>query len=179
MKIIRTETIYRGRKFDFAINTLLNSSGQSLEREFVQHPGSVVLVPLLAGDRVALLRNYRHTLDRVLFELPAGTRERVEPWETCAHRELKEETGFTAGKMRKVLAFHPAPGLTDEEMAIFVAENLTAGSAQPEADEQMEVEIVPFDQALAMTHDGRIHDGKTMIGLWLVARMRAEEKSGS
>lgn len=178
MKILRTEKIHAGSKFDFAVNVLRTVNGEELKREFVLHPGSVVLAPVLPGGRIVLIRNYRHTLDQVILELPAGTLKPGEPFEVGAARELAEETGFTAGRLIKLGDYFAAPGLTNELMHIVLAEQLTAGTPSPEVDEQMNVEIVPFEQALAMTRDGRIRDAKTMIGLEFVGRRLNAEREG-
>jgi ADP-ribose pyrophosphatase len=164
--LIGTKTIHTGAKFSLAAHTLRTNKGEEIQREFLTHPGSVVLLPLLPDERVVLLRNYRHTIDQVLWELPAGTRAPNEPFETAARRELREETGYRAGRLKKLREFYPAPGIADEHMVLFLAENLVLGDSACEADEEIAIEIVPFSKALEMANDGRICDAKTLIGLW-------------
>lgn len=175
MKILRTETLYTGPKFDLAAHVLEGAAGTELRREFLDHPGSVVLVPRLPDNQIVLLRNYRHTIDQVLWELPAGTAVRGEPAEITAARELAEETGYRAGRLYPLLSFFPAPGIANEKMIIFLADELVAGAAEREADEEMVVEIVPFSTAQAMARRGAIVDGKTLVALWAVATLATSD----
>ena len=174
MEIIASETQHVGVKFDLAVHTLLTARGERLEREYCVSPGSVVLVPVLPDDQVVMVRQFRHAIEEELLELPAGTSEPGESDEETARRELREETGFDAGRLRRLLRFHPAPGITNETMTLLLAERLSPGPPQPEVDEEMRVEIVPLATALAMCGDGRIRDAKSMLGLWHYDRMRSE-----
>lgn len=170
MKILRKETVRRGNKFDIAVHTLESKTGEQFEREFIDHPGAVVLVPLLDGERVVLIRNYRHSIDQYLMEVPAGTAKRGEPFEETAIRELAEETGYRAGKLERLMRFYPCPGASGEIMVVYLCTQLTPGDPRREVDEEMEVEEVSLRDALAMVNDGRIVDGKTIIALWSLAR---------
>jgi ADP-ribose pyrophosphatase len=172
VRILGKTTLRKGSKFDIAIHTLEASSGERFEREFIDHPGAVVLVPLLEDGRVVLIRNYRHAVDRFLLEVPAGTAKIGEPFDVTAHRELEEETGYRAATIERILDFYPCPGASGERMVVYRCTGLTAGPPKREIDEEMEVEIVPFEDALAMIDEGRIVDGKTIISLWKVARDR-------
>lgn len=176
MKILGKTTLRRGSKFDIALHTLESASGARFEREFIDHPGAVVLVPLLDDGRVVLIRNYRHAVDRVLLEVPAGTAKIGEPFEVTAHRELQEETGYRAESMEAILEFFPCPGASGERMVVYRCTGLIAGAPQREIDEEMEVELVDFKEALAMIDDGRIIDGKTIIALWRIAHPATESK---
>src|SRR3954468_14126179 len=100
--------IHRGKKIDLAVDSDTLPGGGTLEREVILHPGAVVLLPLVAPDRVCLLRNYRHAVGETLIELPAGTLEPPEPPERAAVRELAEETGYRAGRWRKLAEFYPS-----------------------------------------------------------------------
>lgn len=166
MKIVDTQTLYRGRKFDLAVRSLVNDAGQSVDVAYLVHPGSVVVLPILNDGRLVLIRNYRCTLDRTLLELPAGTLAAGERPAAAADRELLEETGFRAGRLSELLAFYPAPGISDERMWLYLAEDLRPGATRLEADEEIRVEPTTLAEALSMSRDGRIADGKTMIGLW-------------
>jgi len=167
------EVIYRGKKFDLARDTTPLPGGGTLRREVILHPGAVVLLPLVAPDRVCLLRNYRHTVGETLIELPAGTLEPPEPPEQAAVRELAEETGYRAGRWRKLAEFYPSPGVMNERMYLFLAEDLTPGPTDLQAGEELEPVVVPWGQALAWVADGTIKDGKTLVGLLLLERLRA------
>jgi ADP-ribose pyrophosphatase len=123
-------------------------------------------------DHVCLLRNHRFVIGETLWEVPAGTLEPGEPIERAAERELVEETGYTARRWRKLGHFYPSPGVMDEKMHLFVAEDLTAGTARPEADEDLEPKTVPWADALRMAQDGTIHDLKTVAAILLWDRLR-------
>lgn len=166
VKILGKTVVHATSKFDLAVHSLRTDHGETIERAFLDHPGAVVILPLLPEDQVVLLRNYRHALDKRMLELPAGTRIRGEDFQECAERELTEETGYQAGSWREVTRFYPAPGASSELMVLYVAEDLTAGVAQLEPDEELEPVVVELAEALAMTRDGRIRDAKTMLGLW-------------
>jgi ADP-ribose pyrophosphatase len=130
----------------------------------IDHPGSVVLVPLL-GDQVVLVRQYRWTLGQTILELPAGTRHPDESPELCAQRELREETGYRAGRLTPLGSIWPAPGLTNEQMHLFLARDLSADPLPMDADEQIENCLVPFSAALEMARNGTFSDAKTIIAL--------------
>ncbi|MFO0949101.1 MAG: NUDIX hydrolase [Planctomycetota bacterium] len=175
MKIVRKETVRKGKKFDIAVHTLQSKTGEQFEREFIDHPGAVVLVPLLDDGRVVLIRNYRHSIDQFLVEVPAGTANLGEPFEETAIRELAEETGYRAGKIERLMQFYPCPGASGERMVVYLCTQLQPGDPRREVDEEMEVEVVPLQEALAMIDDGRIIDGKTIIGLWSLVRHLAAD----
>ena len=146
-----------------------------VRRDIVRHPGSVVVLAVDdtgAGNRkdplVLLEVQYRYTVGKKIWELPAG---RIDPGETelaGAKRELLEETGFTAKSWKRILKFYASPGFLAETMAVFLARGLKAGIAQPEADEVIDVRFVPLSKALKMVKTGQIGDAKTICGvLWL------------
>ena len=143
------------------------------DRAIIRHPGAVVLIPTFADGSVCLIRNFRVSVDKSLLELPAGTLEPGEPAEDTASRELAEETGYRAGNMELLHTFYPAPGILDEKMYLFHATHLTEGPPAREPGEQIENVVVDFDVALKWIDDGTIVDGKTMIGLLLLARRNA------
>lgn len=162
----REDTLLTAHRFQVRRVTRLLPDGTSQSKEVVRHPGSVVIVPCVDSDCVCLIRNYRLSVDQTLIELPAGTLEPNEPPGECARRELIEETGFRAAEMRELTAFFAAPGILDEKMHLFLATQLTEGDPHREADERIENLIVPWPEALRMIRDGRIHDAKTIIGLF-------------
>ncbi len=133
--------------------------------DVVRHRGSVVILPLLEGNRVCLIRNHRVAVDQTLIELPAGTREKGEDPEITARRELAEETGFRAEKIEKIASFFAAPGILDEQMILYTATGLTAGTPQRETGEEIENFVVDRQQAIKLIRDGSICDAKTLVGL--------------
>jgi ADP-ribose pyrophosphatase len=156
-----------------------SADGGSVARQVVLHPGAVVLIPLMDGDRVCLIRNERIAVGKTLVELPAGTLEPPEPPATTAIRELKEETGFAAARWRELPGFFMSPGILNERMHVFVAEQLTAGEPEREAGENIDNLIVPWDEALAMIDRGEIEDAKTIAALLMWERMRRQERVDS
>jgi ADP-ribose pyrophosphatase len=139
----------------------------------VRHPGSVVVVPLVSPSQVCLVAVVRVAVGRTLWELPAGTLDRVESLADAARRELAEETGYRAGRIAAAGAFWMSPGILRERMHLFVAEDLVAGEQALEPGEQIHARVFTWDEALAMCIDGRIDDAKTIAALLLVdARLR-------
>jgi ADP-ribose pyrophosphatase len=159
------EIIYEGGRVSLAIETSELPGGETVRRDLVIHPGSVVILPLLDAGHVCLLRNRRFAVEQELWELPAGTLEPGEEPGLAAARELREETGFTARDWRKLLSFYPSPGFLSEVLHLFLARDLIEGPAAPEAGEELQAHIIPLAQAMAWTRDGTITDGKTLIGL--------------
>lgn len=143
------------------------TSSGVVTRQVVRHPGAVVIVPVVDAAHVCLIKNYRMAVNETLIELPAGTLEPGEAAATTARRELSEETGFLAGKLEPLHTFYLSPGILDERMHLFLAQELTAGEPAREPGEQIENLIVSWREALAMVQQGQIHDAKTMIGLLL------------
>jgi ADP-ribose pyrophosphatase len=166
------ETIYQGKKFALVHETTTGRDGQPVVRAIVVHPGAVAIVPLPDRDHVCLLRNRRAAVGDTLIEIPAGTLEAGENVESAAVRELAEETGYTAARWRKLAEFFPSPGVLSEKMFLYVAEGLTAGTMQPERDEELEPFIVRWDQAIRWALDGTIRDAKTLVALLLWDRLR-------
>jgi len=167
------EIVHVGRKIQVAIDTQTAADGTVIRRDMIFHPGAVVILPVLDRDRVVLLRNHRFVIDETLWEVPAGTREPDEPIEACAQRELLEETGYRAAKWRCLGYLYASPGVLDEKLHLFVAEELTPGPMQPEADEDLQPVIVRFDEAIRMCLAGEIKDAKTITSLLWWEKLRS------
>lgn len=165
------EIVHVGRRIRVAVDTTTALDGTVIKRDMIFHPGAVVILPILDAGTVVLLRNFRFVLDETLWELPAGTVEPNEPLEECAKRELLEETGYTAAKWRSLGYLYASPGVLDEKLHLFVAEDLTPGEMRPEADEQLEPRTVPLADALRMCLNGEIKDAKTITALLLWSAM--------
>lgn len=148
-----------------------------LPRQIVQHPGAVVILPLLDDGRVVLIRNYRISVDEELLELPAGTLEAGEDPLACAHRELAEETGYRAGALEPLTSFFASPGFLTERMYLFLATQLESGHTALEQGEEIQTLLVPWETALGMARDGEIHDAKTLVGLLYYASFRQQAGS--
>jgi ADP-ribose pyrophosphatase len=159
------DDIVIGRRVKVEQRVLARRDGRRELREVVIHPGSVVLLPLLADGRIVMIRNHRFAVERTLLELPAGTREANEAPELCAARELEEETGYRAGALREVIGFFPAPGSSTERMQLFIAEDLTKCAQNLDQTEQIEVVPMALDEALEHIRDNRIEDAKSIASL--------------
>ncbi|QDV33394.1 NUDIX hydrolase [Tautonia plasticadhaerens] len=164
--------VYRGRKIDLALRPVTLADGSTTEREVVLHRGAVALLPLLDGDRVCLIRNRRHAIHKSLLEIPAGTIDPGEPPDACAHRELREETGYVAGRIALLTEWWVSPGLFTERMYLFRCDDLRPGKARLEPDEEIEPVEVPWDHAVSMALDGRIEDAKSMLAILYWDRVR-------
>jgi ADP-ribose pyrophosphatase len=148
-------------------------NGRTQQKAVVVHPGAVVLVPLI-DNQVVMLRQYRLALDETIWELPAGTRHWGEDWLVCAQRELREETGYRAARFISLGEIWPAPGVSDERMALYLALELTPDPRNPDEDEQFERRLRPLAELVGMAIDGRLEDAKSIIGILRAARYLAE-----
>jgi ADP-ribose pyrophosphatase len=166
------QIIHEGRKIKVAVDTSVGPNGETIRRDLILHPGAVVILPVIDRDHICLLRNYRFVIGETLWEVPAGTLEPDEPIEEAAARELVEETGYTAKSWKNLGYFYASPGVLDEKLHLFVAQDLAAGAARPEADEELEPKIVPWVDALKMALDGTIKDAKTVTAILLWDRLR-------
>ena len=166
------EIVHVGRRIRVDLDTATAPDGTVIKRDMIFHPGAVVILPVLDAANVVLLRNYRFVLGETLWELPAGTVEPDESLEDCARRELTEETGYSAARWRSLGFLYASPGVLDEKLHLFVAEELTAGDMRPEADEQLEPKVIPFAEAIRMCLSGEIRDAKTITSLLLWEKLR-------
>jgi ADP-ribose diphosphatase len=173
------EIIHRGRKIQVALDTSVGPDGQTIRRDLILHPGAVVILPIVDADHVCLLRNFRFVIGETLWETPAGTLEPGEAIETAAERELREETGYTAKRWRSLGYLYASPGVLDEKLHLFVAQDLTAGAPRPEADEQLEPRVLAWNDALKMALDGAIKDAKTITAILLWDRLRSTDEGMS
>lgn len=166
------EIVHQGRKIKVAIDTSVGPNGETIKRDMIFHPGAVVILPVIDRDHICILRNFRFVIDETLWEIPAGTLEPGEPIQEAAIRELEEETGYVAKKWTYLNYFYASPGVLDEKLHLFVAEDLTAGTMRPEADEQLEPVTLAWADAMRMALDGTIKDAKTITSLLLWDRLR-------
>lgn len=169
LRVVERRTIYRGRIIRL-IREVLEVRHRRMVRETVQHPGAVVVVPVLPGNRIVFVRQYRRAVARRLLELPAGTLEPGEPRAACARRELEEETGWRARQLKRIGQFYAAPGFVSEQMTIFLARGLTQVGADPESDEDLTPVIFSLGEAMAKIRAGTICDAKTIIGILFARR---------
>jgi ADP-ribose pyrophosphatase len=166
---IGRRTVHRGRIVDLGIDTVRYPDGSTGELEMVRHSGAAaVLAVLEEGDdpRIVLVRQYRYAAGGYLLEVPAGRPDREgEPWEECARRELREETGYEAGVLRPLTAIWTTPGFTDERIHLFLATGLRRGRTAYDHDEFMETVELPLSEAVSRVREGEICDAKTVCAL--------------
>jgi ADP-ribose pyrophosphatase len=164
-KVISTRTFYSGAVFGVRRDVVIEPGGLRVSRDVVTHSGSVVVLPVLPDGRILLIRQYRHAVGRFLWELVAG---RIEPHESAlsaARRELSEETGCTARRYRKLLDLFPTPGFVTENMVIFLAEGITAGTPHAEADERITSRAFPLPALLRCIRSGTLRDAKSVSSI--------------
>ena len=134
------------------------------ERAVIDHPGSVVIVPM-DDEKVLILEQFRIALDSTILELPAGTREGEEEWLNCARRELREETGYRAENWVSLGKVWPGPGITNELMAVYLATDLSPAPLAPDADEQIEVVSYGFGELITKALNGELQDAKSVVAI--------------
>lgn len=166
-ELIRSETLLQGRAFKIRRDTLKTPDGRETKLEIVDHGGSVVVIPVDNENHLLFVRQYRHAAKGDLLELPAGTRAEEEPFEECAAREVREETGMRAGKLQKLGEFYLAPGYSTEFMVVFLATELSDDPLQADDDEFLQVEKIPFQKAFEMAEQGEVQDAKSLAALML------------
>ena len=169
-RLVEKQVIFTGSKVRLELHHLEDENGNRTRREVCVHPGAVVILPLLDDGQVVLIRNRRYTIGQYLIELPAGTLERNEDPMNCAGRELLEETGYLAGRLKPLNSFYSSPGILTEKLYAFAAYDLEKQSAALEEGEEIEVQPTALDEAIQMIRDGRIQDGKTIATLLMYER---------
>jgi len=160
------------------VDRIVEPGGVTVEREVVHHPGSVVILAHSDDGGIVLVRQYRYAAKQSLWELIAGGLELGERPLAAARRELLEETGYRAEKLRLLFDFFPSPGILTEKMFLVEATGLTQSKARPDSDERIEVgHFTPF-QVMKMIKSRRIRDAKTLVGLfWLLLAKSTDYES--
>lgn len=157
--------IYRGRVIRLTVERVRLPNGRLAELEITHHPGGAAVVAIDDQARVCLLRQYRHAAGGWIDELPAGKLDGGETPLSCAQRELAEEAGMQAREWTALGSFHTSPGVLTEVIHLFLARGLTPVAARTEADEVIVPRWLPYSDALALAADGRLDDGKSIVGL--------------
>ena len=168
------EEVYAGKFFRVHRDSVRLPDGSRGVREFVRHPGAVVVVPLHDDGRVVLERQYRYPHGREFIELPAGKLEPGEPHLETAKRELQEETGYVAAHWVRLGVLHTTVAYSDEAIEMFLARGLQKRQARLDAGEFLEVLELPLAEAVAMVRDGQITDAKTVAALLWAGRWGGE-----
>jgi 8-oxo-dGTP pyrophosphatase MutT (NUDIX family) len=163
---IASHHVFSGRIIDVSTERLLYANGREYDLDFVRHPGAAAVVAVDDAGRVCLVRQYRHGVTDFLWEIPAGKLDPGEAPEVCAVRELAEETGVKARSWTSLGRFLPAPGIFTEVIHLYLARELTLGTAVPDADEDLELQWLPMADAVDKVLRGEWNDGKTALALW-------------
>jgi ADP-ribose pyrophosphatase len=165
-----SERKFDGRMISVRVDTLRAADGSTHEREIVEYGAAVVLVPVDGDGHLLMVRQYRHAAGAWLLELPAGgVDDHDASPEAAAQRELREETGHR-GSLTLIGKFFLAPGYSDEVQYIFAARDLAEDPLDPDADEDLSLKRVPFDDALRLIDTGEIRDAKSIASLLLYLR---------
>ena len=168
---ISSKKVYDGSFLDVRKDIVNLPDGKTSTREWINHPGAACIIPLMPNGKLALIKQYRYPVKSIMIELPAGKIDAGENPETCAIRELEEEIGYTAGKLTFVSKIYPAIGFANEEMSIFLAENLSKSEKNTDHDEFIELLPTTVEDAVCMVWDRKITDVKTIIGILWAERL--------
>lgn len=175
MTLLSSRRVHSGRVVSLDIDTVEFPNGNVGELEMMRHPGAAAVVPFLdhpdsEDPRIILIRQFRHATDGWLWEIPAGRREADEPPLVTANRELEEETGYRAGKMKHLTWIWTTPGFTDEVIHLYSAWELSEGATAHEADEVLELHTFRRSEAVQMILRGDITDAKTTVAILIASR---------
>jgi 8-oxo-dGTP pyrophosphatase MutT (NUDIX family) len=165
-RVVASTPAHNGRVIQVSTERLRYANGREYDNDYVRHPGAAAVVAVDGANRVCLVRQYRHGVQDFLWEIPAGKLDPGEQPEVCAARELREETGVSAGRWTALGLYIPAPAIFTELIHLYLACDLKVGAATPDADEELELKWLPLDEAIGHVQRGEWNDGKTALGLW-------------
>jgi len=168
-EFIKSKILLKGRAFKIRRDTLKTPDGRETTLEIIEHGGSVVIIPVDDDGNILFVRQYRHATGGESLELPAGTRDEEEPYEECAAREVREETGMQAGKLKRIGNFYLAPGYSSEFMVVFLATELKDNPLPVDDDEFLKLEKIPVKDVSGFFERGEIPDAKSMAA-WCMAK---------
>lgn len=166
-RTIQSTSIFKGKIIHVQLDEVELPNGNRATRELVRHAGAVSILAITEANKLVLVRQYRKPLEKTILEIPAGKLEPGEDPVDCARRELREETGYTADRFRRVAGFYTSPGFADEYLTIFAAEGLKQGEAVPDTDEFVETVELTLQEAFQKMASGEIDDAKTVVALYL------------
>ena len=173
MKTTARQKLHQGRSFSFTLETVRLENGQTVSVEMVRHPGATAIVALTRQGQVIMLRQYRHSANDYIWEIPAGTIESGEAPETCAQRELAEEAGLQADRWEHLGEMYALPGYSDEIIHLFLARELRETPQQLDLDERITVHPIALETCLEMANTGRLKDAKSMAALLRLSQIHA------
>jgi len=159
------EIKFKGRVINVEVDDVRLSDGTESRREVVRHSGGVTVLPIDGEGNIIMVRQWRYPMGKAVLELPAGKLEPGEDPYNAGLRELKEETGYAAGKYTSLGMIYASPGYCSEKLYLFMAEDLLAGETDPDEGEILNVEHIPFDEVVDMILADEIHDSKTIAAV--------------
>ncbi|HPH95305.1 MAG TPA: NUDIX hydrolase [Anaerolineaceae bacterium] len=162
----QSQKLYSGRAFDVLSVPVRLPDGKTKAYDLVKHAAAVTVVAVNEAGMVYFVRQHRVGAGRQLLELPAGVMEEGEEPETCARRELREETGMAAHNMERLGGLYPVAGYSSEYLYFYLATDLYEAPLPPDADEYLKVEMMPFAQAYELAEHGEMEDAKSVVGLF-------------
>ncbi len=164
-KTLEQKQIFQGKVIGVHLDTVELPNGQTAAREIVEHPGGVAILALDEDNCVPMVTQYRYAFHRCVLEIPAGKREKGEDPFATAIRELREEVGATAEEWIPLGTLLPSPGCYAETLYLYLAKGLTFGQTDPDEDEFLEIERIPFDDLVHRCMSGEIEDAKTVAAV--------------
>ncbi len=171
------QQVYRGALLDVRCDSVALPDGSAATREYIVHPGAVMVVPILDDGRLALVRQFRYPLGRALLEFPAGKLDAGESTQRCAQRELAEETGYRATEWARACLIHNACAYSTEGIEIWLARGLTLGERAPDPGELIDLCLMGAAELDALASRGELTDVKTLMGLLWLQKWRAGQWS--
>jgi ADP-ribose pyrophosphatase len=170
---VKSESVYDGHLLKVRRDEIRLPDGKPARREYIVHPGAVMIVPLTDDGGLVIERQHRYPLDIVLVEFPAGKLDPDETTWQCAQRELLEETGFTAREWAYAGRMHNAPAYSSEAIEIWFARGLVPGPQKLDEGEFVEVSQIAEAELFALAASGTLTDAKTLVGLLRLQQWRA------
>lgn len=170
-KTISSDRIYTGKVISVKVDTVEVENKGYQKREIVEHPGAVGIVAINDNNEVILIKQFRKSIEKVIWEIPAGKLEPGENPKECAIRELKEETGYEAENLKLIHKFYTSSGFSNQKIYIFLATGLIDGESKLDEDESLEVYNINLEEAYNMIIKNEIEDAKTSIGILLAKEL--------
>lgn len=176
-KTISSERIYEGRILNLRKDKVCVKDNKTSYREIVEHNGGVALAAVTPEGKMVMVRQYRKAAEKAVLEVPAGKIEKDEDHRLTAERELKEETGYSAGKIKHVTSFYSSIGYSTEVIHLYYATDLTPGETDFDDNEAIEILEYDLQELKRMVLDGEIEDAKTIAAILLVESITEREKT--
>ncbi len=164
-KTLNENYLYKGKIINLRVDDAELSDGSVAKREIVEHNGGVCVAAITEAQEILMVRQFRYPYKEIIYEIPAGKRDKNEEPLLCGKRELLEETGATAQEYLFLGQLYPTPGYCGEIIWMYAAKNLSFGQSNPDEDEFLEVEKIPFEKAVKMVMSGEIKDAKTQTAI--------------